>query len=86
MRVAKAIEQKGQLIGARAAKKTMLASQVLSEFNAGGRVWKKTMLAVDDAARSAEDVYTGKITSAGINRRTHREIGMTLRGPATRVK
>jgi len=28
----------------------MLARQVLQEINAGGRVSKKTMLAVDDAA------------------------------------
>src|SRR5262249_22656839 len=36
--VAKQIEQKGSLMGARAAKKTMLAKQVLQELNAGGRV------------------------------------------------
>jgi len=34
----------------------MLAKQVLSELNAGGRVSKKTQLAVDDAARWAEDI------------------------------
>jgi Ca-activated chloride channel family protein len=55
VRVAKAMEQKGQLMGARAAKKTMLARQVLQEINAGGRVSKKTQLAVDDAARLAEE-------------------------------
>jgi Ca-activated chloride channel homolog len=58
-RVAEQIARKGQVLGARGAKKTMLANQVLSELNGGGRVSKKTMLAVDDAARSAEDVYTG---------------------------
>jgi Ca-activated chloride channel homolog len=55
VRVAKAMEQKGQLMGARAAKKTMLARQVLQEINAGGRVSKKTQLAVDDAARLADE-------------------------------
>jgi len=58
-RVAEQIARKGQVLGARGAKKTMLANQVLSELNGGGRVSKKTMLAVDDAARSAEDEYTG---------------------------
>ena len=59
MRVAKAMEQKGQLMGARAAKKTMLARQVLQEINAGGRVTKKTMLAMEDSARMAEEMPTG---------------------------
>jgi Ca-activated chloride channel family protein len=54
-RVAEHIEKKGELMGPRAAKKTMLAKQVLSELNAGGRVSKKTQLAVDDAARAAEE-------------------------------
>jgi Ca-activated chloride channel family protein len=58
-RVAEQIAKKGEVLGARGAKKTMLANQVLSELQGGGRVSKKTMLAVDDAARSAEDVYTG---------------------------
>jgi Ca-activated chloride channel family protein len=58
-RVAEQIARKGEVLGARGAKKTMLANQVLSELQGGGRVSKKTMLAVDDAARSAEDVYTG---------------------------
>src|SRR5262249_20965758 len=35
--VAQQIEKKGELMGARAAKKTMLAKQVLQELNAGGR-------------------------------------------------
>jgi len=55
-RVAQSIEKKGEIMGARAAKKTMLAKQVLSEINQGGRVSKKTQLAVDDAARAAEEI------------------------------
>jgi Ca-activated chloride channel family protein len=55
-RVAQQIEQKGQLMGARAAKKTMLARQVLQELNAGGRVSKKTQLAMEDSARMAEEM------------------------------
>jgi hypothetical protein len=43
-------------MGARAAKKTMLAKQVLQELNYGGRVSKKTQLAVDDAAREAMEM------------------------------
>jgi Ca-activated chloride channel family protein len=54
-RLAENIAKKGDLMGPRAAKKTMLAKQVLQELNAGGRVSKKTQLAVDDAARSAEE-------------------------------
>jgi Ca-activated chloride channel family protein len=54
-RMAESIAKKGELMGPRAAKKTMLARQVLTELNAGGRVSKKTMLAVDDAARLAEE-------------------------------
>ena len=53
---AQMIEQKGEVMGKRAAKKTMLAKQVLQELNAGGRVSKKTQLAVDDAARAAEEI------------------------------
>jgi Ca-activated chloride channel family protein len=55
-RVAEQIEQKGQLMGPRAAKKTMLARQVLQELNAGGRVSKKTQLAMEDSARMAEEM------------------------------
>jgi hypothetical protein len=55
-RVAETISKKGELMGARAAKKTMLARQVLQELHAGGRVSKKTQLAVDDAARLAEEM------------------------------
>jgi Ca-activated chloride channel family protein len=54
-RVARNIEKKGEVMGPRAAKKTMLAKQVLQELNAGGRVSKKTQLAVDDAARAAAE-------------------------------
>jgi Ca-activated chloride channel family protein len=57
--VAQKIERKGEVMGQRAAKKTMLARQVLQELNAGGRVSKKTQLAVDDAARLAEEMPTG---------------------------
>ncbi len=57
-RVAQTIEKKGELMGPRAAKKTMLARQVLDELNRGGRVSKKTQLAVDDAARAAEELPT----------------------------
>ena len=53
-RVAEQIAKKGEVLGPRGGKKTMLANQVLSELKGGGRVSKKTMLAVDDAARSAE--------------------------------
>lgn len=55
-RLAENIAKKGALMGPRANKKTMLAKQVLHELNAGGRVSKKTQLAVDDAARLAQGV------------------------------
>jgi Ca-activated chloride channel homolog len=54
-RVAQSIEKKAEVMGPRAAKKTMLAKQVLQELNVGGRVSKKTQLAVDDAARAANE-------------------------------
>ncbi len=54
-KVAEQIEKKGDLLGKRASKKTMLAKQVLEEMNVGGRVSKKTMLAMDDAAREASE-------------------------------
>jgi Ca-activated chloride channel family protein len=57
--VAQQIEKKGELMGKRAAKKTMLAKQVLQELHAGGRVSKKTQLAMDDAARMAEETPVG---------------------------
>jgi Ca-activated chloride channel family protein len=55
-RVAEQIEKKGEIMGPRAAKKTMLARQVLQELNAGGRVSKKTQLAMEDSARMAEEM------------------------------
>jgi Ca-activated chloride channel family protein len=55
-KVAEQIEKKGELMGARAAKKTMLAKQVLQEINAGGRVSKKTQLAMEDVTRQADEV------------------------------
>jgi Ca-activated chloride channel family protein len=58
-RVAQSIEKKGEVMGPRAAKKTMLAKKVLEELNVGGRVSKKTQLAVDDAARAAEEMPAG---------------------------
>jgi Ca-activated chloride channel family protein len=54
--VAEQIVKKGELMGPRAAKKTMLAKQVVNEIHVGGRVSKKTQLAVDDAARLAEEM------------------------------
>lgn len=55
-RLAVAIERKSTILGPRGAKKTMLARQVLAELNAGGSVAKKTMLALDDSARLAEEM------------------------------
>jgi Ca-activated chloride channel homolog len=55
-RLAENIAKKGDLMGPRAAKKTMLARQILDELQQSGRVSKKTQLAVDDAARLAEEV------------------------------
>jgi Ca-activated chloride channel family protein len=55
-KVAQQIIQKGQLMGPRAAKKTMLAVKVVDEINTGGRVSKKTQLAIDDSARLAEEM------------------------------
>ena len=55
-RVAETISRKGELLGPRAAKKTMLARQVLQELHGAGRVSKKTQLAVDDVARMAEEM------------------------------
>lgn len=45
--------KRGEAMGKAGAKKTMLAKQVLKEIDGGGRVSKKTMLALDDAARDA---------------------------------
>jgi demethoxyubiquinone hydroxylase (CLK1/Coq7/Cat5 family) len=58
-RLAQAIERKATMLGPRAAKKTMLAKQALQEINAGGRVSKKTMLALEDSMRLAEEMPTG---------------------------
>jgi Ca-activated chloride channel family protein len=61
-RVAEQIAKKGEVLGPRGAKKTMLAQQVLAELDGGGKVSRKTMLAVDDAARSTEDAYGLSVT------------------------
>jgi hypothetical protein len=53
-KVAEQIEKKGDLMGGRAAKKTMLAKQALNELNVGGRVSKKTQLAMMDEARNVD--------------------------------
>ncbi len=58
MQVAQQIEKAAQVMGPRVAKKTMLAKQVLQELNAGGRVSKKTQLAMDDVAREAAEMPT----------------------------
>jgi hypothetical protein len=58
-RLAESISSKGELMGPRGAKKTMLAKQVLNELHHGGRVSKKTQLAVDDVARMAEEMPVG---------------------------
>jgi Ca-activated chloride channel family protein len=55
VRAAQMIEKKAEVMGPRAAKKTMLAKQVLDEGNKGGRVSKKTQLAVDDEIRDTLD-------------------------------
>jgi len=52
-KMAEALVKKGEVMGKAGAKKTMLAKQVLQEINVGGRVSKKTQLAMDDAARQA---------------------------------
>jgi Mg-chelatase subunit ChlD len=54
-RLAETIAKKGSLMGPRGAKKTGLAKQLLDELQASGQVSKKTQLAVDDAARLAEE-------------------------------
>ncbi len=58
-KAAEQMEKKGEIMGKRAAKKTMLAKQVLEEMNVGGRVSKKTMLATADAMRDASEMPTG---------------------------
>ncbi len=54
-KVAQAISRKSTVLGPRGARKTMLAEQVLSELDGAGKVSRKTMLAVDDAARTVDD-------------------------------
>ncbi|MBL8797610.1 MAG: VWA domain-containing protein [Planctomycetia bacterium] len=54
-KVAALLVKKGEVMGKAGAKKTMLAKQVLQEINSGGRVSKKTQLAMDDAARMASE-------------------------------
>jgi len=54
-KVAEQIVKKGELMGPRAAKKTMLAKQVREEIKSG-RVSKKTQLALEDSARMAEEM------------------------------
>jgi Ca-activated chloride channel homolog len=53
-RLAGNLAKKGEMIGPRAAKKSMLAKQVLHELNSAGRVSKRTQMAVDDVARLAD--------------------------------
>src|SRR5262249_29418318 len=53
-RAAREIQKKSTVMGPRAARKTMLATQALQELNDRGRVSKKTQLALGDAARLAE--------------------------------
>jgi Ca-activated chloride channel homolog len=53
-KVAKQIMEVSKKMGPAGAKKTILAQQVLQEINAGGRVTKKTQLALDNEARIGE--------------------------------
>jgi hypothetical protein len=55
-RLALAIEKKGTVLGPRGAKKTMLARQALRELDAQGQVSRKTMLALEDCSRLAEEM------------------------------
>jgi Ca-activated chloride channel family protein len=55
-KVAEQIVKKGELMGPRAAKKTMLAKAVVDEVHKEGRVSKKTQLALEDSARMAEEM------------------------------
>jgi len=54
--VAEKIVKKGEGLGPRAAKKTMLARQALGELGQTGRVSRKTQLALEDSARLAEEM------------------------------
>jgi hypothetical protein len=58
-------ENSGQIIGMRGAKKIMLAKQVLGEMNAGGRVSKETMLALDDAECEPAEITFSSLTTPG---------------------
>lgn len=55
-RLAESIEKKAEHMGPRGAKKTMLARQALSELSAGGRVSKKTQLALEECSKMAEEM------------------------------
>jgi Ca-activated chloride channel family protein len=55
-KVAEQIVKKGELMGPRAAKKTMLAKAAMDEVNVKGRVTKKTQLALEDSARMAAEM------------------------------
>jgi Ca-activated chloride channel family protein len=55
-RLAETIEKKAEHMGPRGVKKTMLARQALSELSSGGRVSKKTQLALEECAKMAEDM------------------------------
>jgi hypothetical protein len=55
-KVAEQIVKKGELMGPRAAKKTMLAKAVVDEVHSKGRVSKKTQLALEDSARMAQEM------------------------------
>jgi Ca-activated chloride channel family protein len=54
VQAAREMARKGELMGNRAKKKTMLATQALQELNAEGRPSRKTQLAIEDASRLAE--------------------------------
>jgi hypothetical protein len=52
--LAQEIVKKGNQMGESAARKTMLAGQLLEELHTDGRVKKKTMIDFDDAVRVSE--------------------------------
>ena len=54
--LAEAMEKKGEVMGERAAKKTMIARKVLDELGTKEGVSKKTVLVMEDAARVGEIV------------------------------
>ena len=53
--MAEQIDKKGEVMGPRGRRRRCWPNQVLQELNGGGRVSKKTKLAVDDAARRSTD-------------------------------